>query len=202
VTLRARSDRHGVVRFSGRVTGAAIPPVGLLVNVQVANRGLWPSVSTVHTTPTGRFNGRYRFGARRPEGFLMRAEVLRQTGWRLFGGHSRRIRVHPCWLLLASAVGLTALLTGVASNTIDVTQLYALRAAGLNGQAPANADAIKTLIDTLTENWKWLIISGAGFVMIVVAGLFMAGSQRAPDWLFKFIGGMVLILVVIPAALK
>jgi hypothetical protein len=107
-----------------------------------------------------------------------------------------------CWLLLASAVGLAALVTGVVSNTIDVTQLYALRAAGLNGQAPANADAIKTLIDTLTENWKWLIISGAGFVMIVVAGLFMAGSQRAPDWLFKFIGGMVLILVVIPAALK
>jgi hypothetical protein len=95
VTLRARRGRHGIVRFSGRVTGAAIPPVGLLVNVQVANRGLWPSVRTVHTTPTGRFSGRYRFSARRPGGFLMRAEVLRQTGWRLFGGHSRRIRVHP-----------------------------------------------------------------------------------------------------------
>jgi hypothetical protein len=95
VTLRARSGRHGIVRFSGRVTGAAIPPVGLLVNVQVANRGLWPSVRTVHTMPTGRFSGRYRFCARRPEGFLMRAEVLRQTGWRLFGGRSRRVRVHP-----------------------------------------------------------------------------------------------------------
>src|ERR687893_2384312 len=110
----------------------------------------------------------------------------------------RRIR----WVLLACAVGVAALVAGVAGHAIDTAQLYALRAAGLNGQAPANAAAIKTLIDTLTENWKWLIISGAGFVMIVVAGLFMAGSQRAPDWLFKFIGGMVLILVVIPAALK
>lgn len=95
VTLRACSGRHGIVRFTGRVTGAAIPPRGLLVNVQVANHGLWPSVRTSHTTSTGRFSGRYRFGARRPGGFLMRAEVLRQTGWRLFGGHSRRIRVHP-----------------------------------------------------------------------------------------------------------
>ena len=79
--------------------------------------------------------------------------------------------------------------------------LAALRGAGLNGNPPPNAAVIKKLIDDLTANWIWLIGTGAGLVLIILAGLFMVGSRSAPDWLFKVIGGVLMILVVIPTAL-
>lgn len=79
--------------------------------------------------------------------------------------------------------------------------MAALRAAGLNGTAPAGASAFKTLISTLTSNWEWLIGTGIGLVLVLIAGLMIAGSQRAPDHLFRVIGGIMLILIVIPAIL-
>jgi len=79
--------------------------------------------------------------------------------------------------------------------------MAALRAAGLNGTAPAGASAFKALISTLTSNWEWLIGTGIGLVLVLVAGLMIAGSQRAPDHLFRVIGGIMLILIVIPAIL-
>jgi hypothetical protein len=79
--------------------------------------------------------------------------------------------------------------------------LAALKAAGFAGTAPAGADVISQLVATLTSNWKWLIATGVGLVLTILAGLMMAGSQRAPDHLFKVIGGIMLILVVIPAVL-
>ena len=82
-----------------------------------------------------------------------------------------------------------------------VAQVAALRAAGLNGTAPAGASAFKTLISTLTSNWEWLIGTGVGLVLVLIAGLMIAGSQRAPDHLFRVIGGIMLILIVIPAVL-
>jgi hypothetical protein len=90
----------------------------------------------------------------------------------------------------------------LAGALTSVLSLAALKAAGLNGTAPANAGAIKTLITTLTDNWIWLIGTGAGLVMVIVAGLLMAGSRTAADWLFKIAGGILLILVVIPAVLQ
>ncbi len=80
-------------------------------------------------------------------------------------------------------------------------QMAALRAAGLNGTSPAGASAFKTLISTLTSNWEWLIGTGVGLVLVLIAGLMIAGSQRAPDHLFRVIGGIMLILIVIPAIL-
>jgi hypothetical protein len=80
-------------------------------------------------------------------------------------------------------------------------QMAALRAAGLNGNAPSGAGAFKTLIATLTSNWEWLIGTGVGLVLVLIAGLMIAGSQRAPDHLFRVIGGIMLILIVIPAIL-
>lgn len=94
-----------------------------------------------------------------------------------------------------------ALLTIVLAGACGVFGLAALRAAGLNGTAPPNAAVIKDLIDTLTRNWEWLIITGLGLVLIVLAGLFMVGSRTAPDWLFKVVGGILMILVVIPTCL-
>ena len=95
-------------------------------------------------------------------------------------------------LVVAVAVVLVGGLPGLA----------ALRAAGLNGTAPPGAAAFKQLISTLTSNWEWLIGTGRG------PG---AGAdrwvddrrvgQRAPDHLFRVIGGIMLILIVIPAVL-
>jgi hypothetical protein len=90
---------------------------------------------------------------------------------------------------------------GAVAIADAVGQVAALRAAGLNGTAPAGASAFKTLISTLTSNWEWLIGTGVGLVLVLIAGLMIAGSQRAPDHLFRVIGGIMLILIVIPAVL-
>jgi hypothetical protein len=83
-----------------------------------------------------------------------------------------------------------------------VAYLDALRSAGMNGKAPPNATPIKKLIDTLTDNAMWIIITALGLVLILVAGLMMVGSKSAPDWLFKVGGGILIILVGIPALLQ
>jgi hypothetical protein len=93
--------------------------------------------------------------------------------------------------VFAAAVTLAGRVAGMA----------ALRAAGLNGTAPPNAAIWRRLISTLTSNWEWLIGTGVGLVLTLIAGLMMAGSQRAPDRLFQVIGGIMLILIVIPAFL-
>ena len=79
--------------------------------------------------------------------------------------------------------------------------LAALKAAGLNGSMPVGGQAIKGLIGTLQSNWEWLIATGVGLVFVLLAGLMIFGSQRASDHLFRVIGGIMLILVVIPAIL-
>jgi len=79
--------------------------------------------------------------------------------------------------------------------------LAALKAAGLNGTAPPHAGAITKMISTLTNNWIWLIATGIGLILVILAGLMISGSRTAPDWLFRVIGGVLLILVVIPAVL-
>lgn len=81
------------------------------------------------------------------------------------------------------------------------TELAALKAAGFTGQVPAGGKVIQGLISTLQSNWEWLIATGVSLVLVVVAGLMMFGSQRAPDHLFRVITGVLMILVVIPAIL-
>ena len=80
-------------------------------------------------------------------------------------------------------------------------RLMALKAAGLSGVAPQGGDAFIGLIHTLEENWIWLVSTGLGLVLVLIAGLMVSGSRNAPDWLFRVIGGIMLILVVIPAVL-
>jgi hypothetical protein len=89
----------------------------------------------------------------------------------------------------------------LAVTAATALSLAALRGAGLNGTPPPNATVIKKLIDDLTANWTWLIATGMGLVLIILAGLLMVGSRTAPDWLFKVVGGVLLILVVIPTVL-
>jgi hypothetical protein len=96
---------------------------------------------------------------------------------------------------------LTAVVPVVVLSALAGAQLVALRAAGLNGTAPPHAAQVKALISTLTDNWVWLIATGIGLVLVLIAGLMTFGSQRAPDHLFRVIGGVMLILIVVPAVL-
>ena len=100
-------------------------------------------------------------------------------------------------LARVSAAALLALLGAAAS----AGELAALKAAGFTGTMPAGGKVVEDLISTLQSNWEWLIATGVGLVLVIVAGLMMFGSQRAPDHLFRVIGGILLILVVIPAIL-
>ena len=88
-----------------------------------------------------------------------------------------------------------------AATLIGSAQLWALKAAGLSGVAPKGGGAFAGLVRTLQQNWTWLVSTGLGLVLVLIAGLMVAGSRQAPDWLFRVIGGIMLILVVIPAVL-
>ncbi len=92
-------------------------------------------------------------------------------------------------------------LTLAALAVIPLVELSALKAAGFTGTAPRGSGVIVQLIGTLTSNWEWLIATGVGLVLTLCAGLAVFGSQRAPEHLFRVIGGIMLILVVIPAVL-
>jgi hypothetical protein len=95
--------------------------------------------------------------------------------------------------VLAASVWLAGLAGGGS--------LAALRAAGLKGSMPVGGQAIAGLIATLQSNWEWLIATGVSLVLVLLAGLTIFGSIRATDHLFRVIGGIMLILVVIPAVL-
>jgi type IV secretory pathway VirB2 component (pilin) len=101
----------------------------------------------------------------------------------------RRSKPH----LSRTCVALAVLYTG--------NEAAALKAAGFTGKVPVGGKVIQGLISTLQSNWEWLIATGVGLVLIVVAGLMMFGSQRAPDHVFRVIAGVLMILVVIPAVL-
>ncbi len=92
----------------------------------------------------------------------------------------------------SAALGAVFLLSG---------SLRALQAAGLNVAEPVGGGAIKTLIDTLQSNWEWLIVTGISLALAIVAGLVIFGSQRAPEHVFRIVGGIVMLVVVIPAVL-
>ncbi len=94
---------------------------------------------------------------------------------------------------------------GVLASTLTAgvvgLELSALRAAGLNGTPPPHAAEFKALISTLTDNWTWLIATGLGLVFVLVLGMLIFGSMRAPEHLFRVIGGVMALLVVVPAIL-
>ena len=96
---------------------------------------------------------------------------------------------------------ISALLTWASLIVVRFPRLSALKAAGLSGVAPTGGNAFVGLIHTLQANWTWLVSTGLGLVLVLIAGLMVAGSRQAPDWLFRVIGGIMLILVVIPAVL-
>jgi hypothetical protein len=99
---------------------------------------------------------------------------------------------------MALAITLAALTSLVSLSGAD---LQGLKAAGLTGTPPPNSALITKLIGDLTSNWLWLVGTGVGLVLILLAGMLAFGSRSAPDVLFRVIAGIGLILIVIPTAL-
>ncbi|MDQ2894098.1 MAG: hypothetical protein M3Y09_00370 [Actinomycetota bacterium] len=93
------------------------------------------------------------------------------------------------------------LLSTILLSLAVTAQLAALRAAGLNGTPPPHAAQFKALISTLTDNWTWLVATGIGLVLVLLAGMMVFGDIRAPEKLFRVAGGIIVILVLIPAVL-
>jgi hypothetical protein len=108
-------------------------------------------------------------------------------------------RAHPRRLLFGGATA--AALTAAIAATLASTQLRALQAAGLNVSKPVGGTVLANLIHTLQANWNWLLITGVGLVIAIIAGLVMFGSQRAPEHVFRVAGGFALLIVVGPAVL-
>jgi hypothetical protein len=96
---------------------------------------------------------------------------------------------------------LAAFLGAALAATVVSVQMKALQAAGLNVAKPVGGTVLANLIDTLQANWNWLLITGVGLVIAVIAGLVMFGSQRAPEHVFRVAGGFALLIVVGPAVL-
>ena len=102
---------------------------------------------------------------------------------------------------LARAVIVAAAAALIPLVSLATAQLHGLKAAGLTGTPPPNAGLITKLIGDLTSNWLWLVGTGVGLVLVLLAGMLAFGSRSAPDVLFRVIAGIGLILVVIPGAL-
>jgi hypothetical protein len=92
VYLKTTMLRGRRIVYRGRVSGATIPPGGLVVAAQVRNGPSWATVRLVRTRDSGRFVARYRFkyAGRR---FRVRALVPSQPAWPLYSGHSHAQRV-------------------------------------------------------------------------------------------------------------
>ncbi len=110
----------------------------------------------------------------------------------------RRPCLSPVARLLALIAG-AGLLAAIAIH--DAALLHGLKAAGLVGTPPPGASVFQALIGTLTQNALWLIVTGVGLVLTLVAGMMAFGSQRAPDVLFRVIAAIALVLIAIPAVL-
>jgi hypothetical protein len=112
---------------------------------------------------------------------------------------ARTIRSPSHRVLCAALPGLWLAIGGLVARSRG---LDALRAAGLSGAAPAQgASLFQTLISTLESNEKWLFFTGFSLGLTTVALMFFLGSMRAPDYLFKMLGAVVLILIITPAVL-
>jgi hypothetical protein len=93
VWLARPTHKKRTYRFDGTVSGAPVPPTGLLVALQVLNRsGHWITARLTNTRRDGHFHFRYRF---QPGRLTLRVLAPSQTAWLLYGGHSRTRTIRP-----------------------------------------------------------------------------------------------------------
>jgi len=92
---------------------------------------------------------------------------------------------------LRSAAITTLCALAVASA---LAQTEALRAAGVTGKAPANANAITKFVSTITDNALWMIGTVAVLGIVVIGALFFFGHSRAADYAAKVALGAVIVV--------
>jgi hypothetical protein len=99
-------------------------------------------------------------------------------------------------MLVSARLASCALFAPLAAAYALVVMAHAdaLRAAGLNGQAPSNANAIKTFVSQITDNALWLIGTIAVLTIVVIGGMFFFGHSRAADFAAKIAIGAVLVV--------
>ena len=95
---------------------------------------------------------------------------------------------------LRSAGRMLAAATAAFYAAVVMAHADALRAAGVNGDAPANAGAIKSFVSAITDNALWLIGTVATLAILVIGGLFFFGHSRAADYAAKIAVGAVVIV--------
>jgi hypothetical protein len=83
---------------------------------------------------------------------------------------------------------------GAAYGAIALTKSHALRAAGVNGQPPSGAGAIKEFVDTITDNALWIIGTTAGLSILMIGALFFFGHTRAQDYAARIAVGAVIVV--------
>ena len=89
-----------------------------------------------------------------------------------------------------------AAITGVCAIAAAsaLAHMEALRAAGVSGKAPANADAITKFVSTITDNALWMIGTVAVLGVVVIGALFFFGHSRAADYAAKIALGAVIVV--------
>lgn len=87
-----------------------------------------------------------------------------------------------------------AWLVGGAYAAIVLAHADALRAAGVNGQAPSGAGAIKDFVSTITDNALWIIGTTAGLAILLIGALFFFGHSRAQDYAARIAIGAVIVV--------
>lgn len=93
-----------------------------------------------------------------------------------------------------TGIGFTTLGALLAVWLIGL-QTESLRAAGLSGEAPPNADAFKTFVSQMTDNAVWIIATVVGLALVAIGGMFLFGHSRAQDYAAKIALGVGIIIL-------
>ena len=93
-----------------------------------------------------------------------------------------------------AAAGFLAGALGVAYAALVLGHADALRAAGVNGEAPSGAGAIKEFVSTITDNALWIIGTTAGLAILLIGALFFFGHSRAQDYAARIAIGAVIVV--------
>ena len=88
---------------------------------------------------------------------------------------------------------VSIVLAGVYSALV-LAHADALRAAGVNGSAPPNANAIRDFVSGITDNALWLIGTISTLSILVIGGLFFFGHSRAADYAARIAIGALIIV--------
>src|SRR3954447_19502560 len=98
------------------------------------------------------------------------------------------------FLFFAACRRSVAVVVASLYGVLVAAHVEALRAAGVTGQAPANAGAITQFVSAITDNALWLIGTVATLAILIIGGLFFFGHSRAQDYAAKVLIGAVIIV--------